>query len=232
MHLHLVRQRWPARHPQRMQLYSMNTPNGIKVALALEEMHLPYEPHTVNILKGDQHDEAFKVLNPNGKIPALLDPQGPDDHPITLMESCAILRYLAEKSGEYIPLDRAGKSACEQWLFFQAGHIGPMFGQFGHFFVYAADQCDHPYPLRRYTDETRRLLDVLEQHLARHEYMLGESYSIADMSICPWVACLADTYHASEHLGLAEFSRVGQWLAQCTSRPAYVRAREVCKPEE
>lgn len=231
MHLHLVRQRWPAQYPDRMQLYSMNTPNGIKVALALEEMHLRYEPHTVNILRGDQHSEAFAVLNPNGKIPALLDPHGPDDHPITLMESCAILRYLAEKSGNFTPLDRAGKSACEQWLFFEAAHIGPMFGQFGHFYVYAADQCDHPYPLRRYTDETRRLLGVLEQHLQRHEFMLGESYSIADMSICPWVECLSVTYRASEHLGLAEFSRVAHWLEQCTSRPAYTRAREVCKPQ-
>lgn len=230
MHLHLVHQRWPARHPERLQLYSMNTPNGIKVALALEEMRLPYEAHTVNILEGDQHHEAFAVLNPNSKIPALMDPDGPDDHPLTLMESCAILRYLADKTGDFTPLDKAGKSACEQWLFFEAAHIGPMFGQFGHFYVYAADKCDHPYPLARYTQETRRLLDVLEQHLGRHDYMLGESYSIADMAICPWVECLSTTYNGSEQLGLTDFPRVAGWQQRCTSRPAYARAREVCKP--
>jgi len=232
MQLHLVRQRWPAQHPDRIQLYSLNTPNGIKVALALEEMRLAYESHTINILTGDQHTDAYTVLSPNGKIPALFDPHGPDDSPISLMESCAILRYLAEKTGEYIPLDKAGKSACEQWLFFQAAHIGPMFGQFGHFYVYAADQCDHPYPVRRYTDETRRLLAVLERHLERHEYMLGDSYSIVDMSICPWVDCLSAPYNASDHLGLSEFDRVGQWLEQCTSRPAYAKAQEVCKLDD
>ncbi|MDO3383903.1 glutathione S-transferase N-terminal domain-containing protein [Gilvimarinus algae] len=228
MQLHLVRERWPASHPSHIQLYSMNTPNGIKVALALEEMHLAYEPHTINILEGDQFSEAFKVINPNSKIPALIDPNGPDDHPISLMESGAILRYLADKTGEFIPLDRAGKSACDQWLYFQVGHIGPMFGQFGHFFKYARDKCDHPYPLKRYTDETRRLLGVLEHHLERHEYMLGESYSIADMAIVPWVECLGGFYQASEPLQLDEFKAVNRWQQACTSRPAYGKAREVC----
>lgn len=228
MQLHLVREHWPAKHPSYIQLYSMNTPNGIKVALALEEMGLKYEPHLINILEGDQFSQAFKVLNPNSKIPALLDPNGPDDHPVSLMESGAILRYLADKTGEFIPLDRAGRSACDQWLFFQVGHIGPMFGQFGHFFKYARGKCDHPYPLERYSQETRRLLGVLNEHLNRHEYMLGESYSIVDMAIVPWVEALQSAYQAGAHLNLDEFQAVRRWEQLCTSRPAYRRAKEVC----
>lgn len=228
MHLHLVRERWPAQHPERIQLYSMNTPNGIKVALALEEMRLPYEAHTVNILQDDQFTPAFKVINPNHKIPALIDPKGPDDHPISLMESGAILRYLADKAEAFIPMDPAGRSACEQWLFFQVGHIGPMFGQFGHFYKYAVDKCDHPYPVERYSGETRRLLGVLEDHLDHHEYMLGESYSIVDMAIAPWVECLDRFYNAREHLKLWEFPAVNAWLERIVSRAAYRRARDVC----
>ena len=230
MYLHLVQERWPAKYPGRIQLYSMNTPNGIKIALALEEMGLAYEPHTINILEDDQHTEAFRSLNPNSKIPALIDPDGPDNHPINLMESCAILRYLADKTGEFAPLDKAGKSACDQWLFFQAAHIGPMFGQFGHFYRYASDNCDHPYPLKRYTDETRRLLGVLEQHLVRHMYMLGESYSIVDMAICPWVECLDGFYQARKQLKLEAFPQVQRWLDLCVTRPAYQRARDICAP--
>lgn len=228
MHNPPIFRRWPARNRNIIQLYSLNTPNGIKVALALEEMHLPYEPHTINILEGDQHTPEFMSISPNGKIPALYDPNGPDDHPISLMESAAILLYLSRKTGEYAPLDAAGRSACEQWLFFQMGHIGPMFGQFGHFYVYARDKCDHPYPTDRYAKETRRLLGVLEHHLAGRDYMLGESYSIADMSICPWVECLGRFYKAGDFLRLKEFSAVNDWLARCTERPAYARARDVC----
>lgn len=222
--------RWPPRNKELIQLYSMNTPNGIKVALALEEMRLPYETHTIDITQGDQHHPEFLWINPNGKIPALYDPEGPDGHPVTLMESAAILIYLAEKTGDYIPLDPEGKSACLQWLFFQMGHIGPMFGQFGHFYVYARDKCDHPYPVKRYTDETRRLLGVLEQHLAHHEFMLGGSYSIADMAIVPWVDCLETFYQARQHLQLDEFPQVNRWLERCTQRPNYRIASQVCSP--
>lgn len=222
--------RWPPRNRELIQLYSMNTPNGIKVALALEEMRIPYEAHTIDITKGDQHRPEFLWINPNGKIPALYDPEGPDGHPVSLMESAAILIYLAEKTGEYIPLDPEGKSACLQWLFFQMGHIGPMFGQFGHFYRFARDKCDHPYPLKRYTDETRRLLGVLEQHLAHHEFMLGGSYSIADMAICPWVDCLETFYQAGDHLQLKDFPQVNDWLERCTQRPNYRIASQVCSP--
>lgn len=224
--------RWPPRNRELIQLYSMNTPNGIKVALALEEMRVPYEAHTIDITKGDQHRPEFLWINPNGKIPALYDPEGPDGHPVSLMESAAILIYLAEKTGEYIPLDPEGKSACLQWLFFQMGHIGPMFGQFGHFYLFARDQCDHPYPLKRYTDETRRLLGVLEQHLAHHDFMLGGSYSIADMAICPWVDCLETFYQAGDHLSLSDFPEVNDWLERCTQRPNYRIASQVCSPSK
>ncbi len=224
--------RWPPREPELIQLYSMNTPNGIKVAQALEEMHLPYEPHTVNILEGDQHTPEFQWINPNGKIPALYDPDGPDGHPISLMESAAILLYLAEKTGTFMPVDPDGKSACLQWLFFQMGHIGPMFGQFGHFYVYARGKCDHPYPIQRYSDETRRLLEVLERHLNNRDYMLGESFSIADMAIAPWVDGLETAYQAFKHLKLHEFPAVYRWLARCTERPSYGIARRVCDPED
>lgn len=223
--------RWPPRNKELIQLYSMNTPNGIKVALALEEMRIPYEAHTVDIGEGDQHTPEFLWINPNGKIPALYDPDGPDGRPISLMESAAILIYLAEKTGEYIPLDPDGKSACLQWLFFQVGHIGPMFGQFGHFYVYARDECDHPYPVKHYGDETRRLLGVLERHLAGRDYMLGSSFSIADMAICPWVDCLEGFYHAGKHLKLTEFPAVGDWLERCTQRPNYRIASRVCDPK-
>lgn len=228
MHLPLLNNRWPAQHPERIQLYSMNTPNGIKVALALEEMHLPYEAHTVDITQGDQFSEAFCSINPNSKIPALADPKGPDGYPISLMESCAILRYLAQKTGEFTPLNRTAKSVCEQWLFFQAAHIGPMFGQFGHFFKFARQDCQDPYPLERYRKESQRLLGVLDKHLQRHHYMLGDSYSIVDMAIAPWVECLESFYQAAEALKLQQFQQLQQWLAQCTARPAYQRAKVVC----
>lgn len=224
--------RWPPREPGIIQLYSMNTPNGIKVAQALEEMHLPYEPHTIDITQGDQHEPEFLWINPNGKIPALYDPEGPDGRPISLMESAAILIYLAEKTGTFAPMDPDGKSACLQWLFFQMGHIGPMFGQFGHFYVYARDKCEHPYPVKRYSDETRRLLAVLERHLTNRDYMLGESFSIADMAIAPWVDGLERFYDARATLKLWEFPAVYEWLERCTQRPSYAVALEVCDPKK
>lgn len=225
-----ILRRWPPHEPGIIQLYSMNTPNGIKVSWALEEMHLPYEPHTINILEGDQHRPEFLWINPNGKIPALYDPEGPDGHPVSLMESAAILIYLAEKTGRFMPVDPEGRSACLQWLFFQMGHIGPMFGQFGHFYVYARDQCDHPYPLQRYGKETQRLLGVLEGHLSDRDYILGESISIADMAIVPWVDCLESSYRAGGHLELDAFPAVNRWLERCTRRPAYAVAERVCAP--
>lgn len=225
---HPLYRKFPPTLPDSIQLYSMNTPNGIKVASALEEMELDYEPHLINILKGDQHSESFTTLNPNGKIPAIIDPNGPEGKPVHMMESCAILHYLAEKSGKFIPADRAGKRECEQWLFFQAAHIGPMFGQFGHFYKFATESCNHPYPLERYQNECKRLLAVLDKRLQGRRFMLGDEYSIVDMSIYPWVNTLVGFYNAADAVDFAQFCEVARWLESCTNRPASIRAQQVC----
>ncbi|MCB1616647.1 MAG: glutathione S-transferase N-terminal domain-containing protein [Pseudomonadales bacterium] len=219
---------FPPRQADAIQLYSMNTPNGIKVASALEEMGLAYEPHLINILKGDQHTPAFAALNPNGKIPAIIDPNGSEDEAVTLMESCAILLYLAEKSGKFMPDDNEGKRLCQQWLFFQAAHIGPMFGQFGHFYKFATETCDHPYPVNRYTQECKRLLGVLDKQLEQRVFMLGSDYSIVDMSIYPWVNTLVGFYEARDHIGFDDYPAVERWLQKCIARPASIKAQTVC----
>ncbi|MDO3386969.1 glutathione S-transferase N-terminal domain-containing protein [Gilvimarinus sp. SDUM040013] len=223
MHLHQVMQRWPAQHPSLIQLYSKNTPNGIKVALALEEMHLSYEAHAIDLQAGDQHSDAFHIINPNGRIPALIDPDGPDGHIISLMESGAILRYLADKTGEFIPFDRAGKSACDQWLFFQSAHIAPC--------CHLYSRCQHLDPasdmLTDLLAEIKRGLSVLDQHLSRHTYMLGESYSIADMAIAPWVAHLA-TGQEYAPCKTQDFSALERWRRTVSQRPAFSRASRVC----
>jgi len=223
-----VFKRWPPRDPTRIQLFSMNTPNGAKVSVALEELGLPYEPHTIDIRSGEQHTDEYLTLSPNGKIPALVDPNGPDGRTVSIMESGAILIYLADKTGRLIPADPVERNECLQWLCFQVGHIGPMFGQFGHFYKYAADTCLDPYPVERYTNESRRLLGVLEKRLATRDYILDGDYSIADIAIFPWVVCLRDFYKGSEQLGLDEFVRVNEWVTRCLERPAAGRGMQVC----
>lgn len=215
-----------------LELYSLATPNGQKVAIALEEMGFSYKAHTVNILKGEQHTDEFLKLNPNGKIPALVDPQGDGGKPLAIMESGAILFYLAEKSGRFLPEDPGGRSRCLQWLFWQMGGLGPMFGQFGHFFVYAGEKCDHPYPLKRYADESGRLLSVLEQQLQQHPFVCGDDYTIADMAIAPWVHCLSHFYRADDILGLQQYHRVQDWLKAFLERPAVQVGLKVCPLEE
>ena len=212
----------------KLQLFSLNTPNGIKVALGLEELQIPYEAHVVNILKGDQFTDAFKSISPNSKIPAIVDLDGPGGKPFALMESGAILIYLAERAGRLLPTDPARRFKCLQWLFFQVGHIGPMFGQFGHFFKYARDKCDHPYPLERYTNEARRLLGVLNQELSDKEYLIGE-YTIADIATVPWVNGLSAGYGAGDVLPLAEFPHVQAWVERIVERPAYRIGKDVAK---
>ncbi|NBD73629.1 glutathione S-transferase [Patescibacteria group bacterium] len=212
---------------QPIHLYTLATPNGRKVSIALEEMGLPYEAHCVDIRKGEQKEPAFLKLNPNGKIPVIVDPEGPDGTEHAVFETGAILLYLAEKTGKLLPEDPAGRSEAIQWLFFQHGGVGPMFGQFGHFYTFAGDACDHPYPLTRYTDETRRLLGVLEERLTDREYLAGE-YSIADIATFPWVGCLNWGYGAAEHLGLADFPHVNAWHERCASRPAAQMGAAVC----
>lgn len=224
----LIESQFPIADRTKLQLFSLNTPNGIKVALALEELQIPYEAHTVNILKGAQFTDAYKSISPNSKIPAIVDLDGPGGKPFALMESGAILIYLAERAGRLLPTDPAQRFKCLQWLFFQVGHIGPMFGQFGHFFKYARDKCDHPYPLERYTNEARRLLGVLDHELSDKEYLIGE-YTIADIATVPWVNGLSVSYGASDVLRLSEFSHVKAWVDRIVSRPAYQAGKDVAK---
>lgn len=212
-----------------MQLYSLATPNGQKVSVALEEMQLPYEAHTIDIRTGAQHEPDYVALNPNGKIPTLVDPDGPDGESITLMETGAILLYLAEKSGQFWFSTERERYEALPWLFFQTAHIGPMFGQFGHFYALGgATSCDHPYPLERYSSESKRLLGVLESRLTAQPYVGGQEYSIVDMAIFPWVHALDWAYDAREQLDLASYSRVNEWLTTCLDRPAATRGLDVC----
>jgi len=224
----LIESQWPIVDRSKIQLFSLNTPNGIKVALALEELQIPYEAHTVNIGKGEQFSDAFKSISPNSKIPAIVDLNGPGGKPFALMESGAILIYLAERAGRLLPTDPAQRFKCLQWLFFQVGHIGPMFGQFGHFFKYARDKCDHPYPLERYSNEAKRLLAVLDHELSDKEYLIGE-YTIADIATVPWVNALGTSYGAADVLPLSEFPHVKAWVERVTLRPAYQIGKDVAK---
>ncbi|MBE7380384.1 MAG: glutathione S-transferase N-terminal domain-containing protein [Leptolyngbya sp. SIO1E4] len=221
-------QKWTAQYPERIQLYSLGTPNGQKVAVALEEMALPYEAHRINIMKGDQFTDEFIAINPNSKIPAIVDPHGPKGEPFAVFESGAILVYLAEKSGKYLPTDPAARSECLQWLFFQMGGVGPMFGQFGHFYKYAKEKI--PYGIERYQAETRRLLGVLDKRLQGQNFLIGEDYTIADMATFPWVGALDWGYKASETLQLnSDFPNVMTWYDRCRQRPASARGLEVTK---
>ena len=211
-----------------IHLYSLATPNGQKVSVALEELRLAYTPHTINILKGEQFTPDFVALNPNSKIPVLVDEEGPNGSTVTIVESGAILLYLAEKTGGLLSTDPVLRMETIQWLFFQMANIGPMFGQFGHFFKYAKDRCLDPYPLERYTTETKRLLTLLDIRLANREWIVGEAYSIADIAIFPWVECLGQFYNAGEQLQLSEYSNVQEWLKRCLARPAVQRGMTVC----
>ena len=211
----------------KLQLFSLNTPNGIKISVALEELDLPYEPHTVNILNGDQHTEAYQSISPNGKIPVLIDPDGPNG-PLTIMESGAILLHLADKTKKLIPQDPVIRSECVQWLFMQVGHIGPMFGQFGHFHKFARDKTQDTYALERYLKETQRLLGVLESRLAKHSFLAGEEYTIADIATFPWVEVLSGFYGAGDVVQMTNYPAVNAWLEGITARPATEVGRKVC----
>eukprot|EP00850_Spirogloea_muscicola_P023665 SM000376S13697 [mRNA] locus=s376:4725:6077:+ [translate_table: standard] len=217
--------------PSKIQLYSLATPNGMKVAIALEEMGLEYEPHLVDIMANDQFSPEFVAVNPNSKIPAIVDPDGPGGAPFNVFESGAILQYLADKTGKFLSKDPARKWETIQWLMFQMGGVGPMFGQLGHFYKYGKDKCDHPYPLERYSKETKRLLGVLEKRLEGREYLIDDGYSIADMATFPWVHCLQVFYEASDLLELQNFPNVLAWKERCASRPATAKGMTVCKKQ-
>jgi len=215
---------WPIEHPGHIQLYSLATPNGQKASIALEELELPYEAHKVNILDNEQFSEQFIAVCPNSKIPAIVDPDG---EPLAIFESGAILLHLAEKTGKLMPSDPRKRSECLQWLFFQMAGVGPMFGQFGHFYKFAKERI--LYPTERYTNEACRLLGVMEKRLEGRDYLMDDEYTIADICTFPWVGCLDWGYGAREDLKLdADFPNVVAWYARCTEKPASVRGAKVC----
>ena len=219
-----VTRKWPATQPDRIQLYSLPTPNGVKVSIALEEMGLPYEAHRVGFESNDQLSPEFVDTFPNNKIPAILDPQGPGGKPLALFESGAILVYLAEKSGSpLLPADPAARYETLQWLMFQMGGVGPMFGQLGFFHKFAGKDFEDKRPRDRYVAESRRLLGVLEQRLAGRDWVMGSEYTIADMAIFPWVRNLVEHYGAGDLVGWGDFAQVQRALAAFVARPAVQR---------
>jgi len=218
-----VTKKWPARHPERLQLYSMPTPNGVKVSIMLEEIGLPYEPHLVNFDTNDQASAEFRSLNPYGKIPAIIDPAGPGGEPLPLFESGAILIYLAEKSGLFLPRGPAAHYETLQWLMLQVGAVGPMFGQVGFFHKFAGREYEDKRPRDRYVAEAQRLLRVLEARLASRAWLLGDTYTIADMAVFPWVRNLVGFYGAGELVGIGDFPQVSRALAAFVARPAVAR---------
>ncbi|NYT43649.1 glutathione S-transferase N-terminal domain-containing protein [Pollutimonas thiosulfatoxidans] len=219
--------KWPARHPDRIQLYSLPTPNGVKVSIMLEETGLPYEPHLVSFETDDQMTPEFLSLNPNNKIPAIIDPNGPDGKPLPLFESGAILVYLAGKSGQFLPQDTAGRYETLQWLMFQMGGIGPMFGQLGFFHKFAGKDYEDKRPRDRYVAESRRLLGVLEERLAEREWIMGDAYTIADIATFPWVRNLVGFYEAGELVGFEDFRNVARALDAFVNRPAVVKGLNI-----
>jgi GST-like protein len=218
---------WPAAHPDRLQLYSFPTPNGVKVSIMLEETGLPYEAHTVNINKNESWTPEFLSLNPNGKIPAIVDPDGPGGKPIGLFESGAILVYLAEKTGRLIPADPAGRYQALQWVFFQMGGVGPIFGQVGFFHKFAGKDIADKRPLERYVGESRRLLGVIDGRLKDRPWILGDDYSIADISMLGWVRNLIGFYEAREIVAFDSLKHVPDWLERGLARPAVQRGLEI-----
>lgn len=220
-----ITKKWPARHPDRIQLYSFPTPNGVKVAIALEEMGLAYEPHKVTLSDADVKSPAFLSLNPNNKIPAIIDPNGPDGAPFGLFESGAILIYLAEKSGKLLPKDARGRYETLQWLMFQMGGIGPMFGQLGFFYKFDGAKLEDPAARDRYIAEAKRLLNVVERQLEGKDWITG-SYSIADIAIAPWLNAL-DIYGAKDAVGWDDHTNAAAYLKRFYAREAVNRGKNI-----
>ncbi len=226
-----ITKRWPAQHPDRIQLYSLPTPNGVKVSIMLEEIGLPYEPHLIDIMANETWGPEYLSLNPNGKIPAIIDPDGPGGQPLGLFESGAILIYLAEKSGRFLSADPVERYQTIQWLMFQMGAIGPMFGQLGFFHRFAGREYEDKRPRDRYVAESRRLLGVLETRLANaggepRDWIIGD-YSIADIATLGWVRNLIGFYEAGEIVGFKDFPHVAAWLERGLARPAVKRGLEI-----
>ena len=222
-----INAKWPASFPDRIQLYSLPTPNGVKAAIMLEETGLPYEPHLVNFETGDQLSPEFMSLNPNNKIPAIIDPNGPGGKPLALFESGAILYYLAEKTGKFIPEDAAERYQTLQWVMFQVGGIGPMFGQVGFFHKFAGKDYEDKRPRDRYVAESKRLLKVVDRHLDGKQWMMGDQYTIADIALFPWIRNMSGFYGAGELIGIDEYANVQRVLAEFVKRPAVDRGLNI-----
>src|SRR5882724_3767205 len=224
-----ITNKWPPRHADRIQLYSLPTPNGVKVSIMLEEIALPYEPHLVSFDTNEQKSPEFLSLNPNGKIPAILDPHGPGKKPLALFESGAILIYLAEKSGLLMPQDAPLRYQTIQWLMFQMAGIGPMFGQVGFFYKFAGKDYADKRPLERYVVESKRLLGVLDTWLAGRRWIMDDEYTIADISMLGWVRNLVGFYGARELVAFDTLKHVPAWLELGLARPAVQRGLDIPK---
>jgi GSH-dependent disulfide-bond oxidoreductase len=222
-----ITRKWPAQHPERLQLYSLPTPNGVKASIALEETGLPYEAHRVSFDSNDQLSPEFLSLNPNNKIPAIVDPNGPGGQPLALFESGAILVYLAAKTGQLMPTDEAQRYETLQWVMWQMGGVGPMFGQLGFFHKFAGKDYDDKRPRDRYVAESKRLLGVLEQRLNKRQWMMGDAYTIADIATLPWVRNLVGFYGAGELVGFDDFKNVQRVLKAFVARPAVERGLNI-----
>jgi GSH-dependent disulfide-bond oxidoreductase len=224
-----ITRKWPAQHPERIQLYSLPTPNGVKASIMLEETGLPYEPHLVRFDADDQLSPEFLSLNPNNKIPAMIDPNGPDGEPLALFESGAMLIYLADKSGKFLPANAARRYEAIQWLMFQMGGIGPMFGQLGFFHKFAGKEYEDKRPRDRYVAESKRLLKVLDQRLESREWIMGDEYGVADIATFPWVRNLIGFYEARDLVGFDAFANVQRVLDAFLARPAVQRGLDIPK---
>jgi GST-like protein len=224
-----ITKRWPAEHPDRLQLYSTPTPNGVKVSIMLEEIGLPYEVHAINIGKNETWIPEYLALNPNGKIPAMIDPDGPGGKPLALFESGAILIYLADKTGKLQPADPAGRYETMQWVFFQMAAIGPIFGQVGFFHKFAGKDYEDKRPRDRYATESKRLLGVLETRLEGRDWIMGKDYTIADISMIGWVRNLVGFYGAADLVDYGSLKRVPAWLERALARPAVQRGLDIPK---
>jgi len=227
-----ITRRWPAQFPDRLQLYSLNTPNGVKVSIMLEETGLPYEPHLVDFGKDEQHSPEFLSLNPNGKIPAIIDPDGPGGKPLPLFESGAILLYLADKTGQLVPADPALRWQAVQWVMFQMGGVGPIFGQVGWFNKFAGRDSPDKRPLQRYVAESRRLLEVVDRQLDGCEWMMGGDYTIVDIALLGWVNNLITFYEARDLVAFDTLPHVPGWLERGLSRPPVQRGLTIPSRED
>ena len=223
-----ITQRWPAQHPDRLQLYSLNTPNGVKASIMLEETGLPYEPHLIDITKNETWGPEFLSLNPNGKIPAIIDPDGPGGKPLALSESGAILVYLAEKTGRFLPADPARRYETLQWVMWQMGGMGPIFGQVGYFNKFAGKAIEDKRPLERYVAESKRVLGVLDNRLEGSDWVMDD-YSIADIAMLGWVRNLIGFYEARELVEFDSLKYVPAWLERGLARRAVQRGLEIPK---